>query len=36
MDDNTNGFTEELGSDILIIGGAEDKLNESHILKKVC
>lgn len=33
MDINTH-FTEELGSDILIIGGAEDKLNERHILRR--
>ncbi len=33
MKDN-NHYTEELGSDILIIGGAEDKLNERHILRK--
>lgn len=33
MDTNTH-FTEELGSDILIIGGAEDKLNERHILRR--
>ncbi len=34
MDDNTNHYPEELGSDIRIIGGAEDKLNERHILRK--
>lgn len=34
MDDNINHYTEELGGDILIIGGAEDKLNERHILRK--
>ncbi len=33
MDTNTH-YTEELGGDILIIGGAEDKLNERHILRK--
>ena len=27
-------YTEELGGDILIIGGAEDKLNERHILRR--
>lgn len=27
-------YREELGSEILIIGGAEDKLNERHILRK--
>jgi cyanophycinase len=32
--DNNNHYKEELGSDILIIGGAEDKLNERHILRK--
>lgn len=32
--ENNNHYTEELGSDILIIGGAEDKLNERHILRK--
>lgn len=32
--DNNNHFTEDIGSDILIIGGAEDKLNERHILRK--
>ena len=29
-----NHYTEDLGGDILIIGGAEDKLNERHILRK--
>ncbi len=29
-----NLYEEEIGSDILIIGGAEDKLNERHILRK--
>lgn len=29
-----NFYEEEIGSDILIIGGAEDKLNERHILRK--
>ncbi len=32
--DNNNHFSEEIGGDILIIGGAEDKLNERHILRK--
>ena len=27
-------YHEEIGSEILIIGGAEDKLNERHILRK--
>lgn len=27
-------YEEDIGSDILIIGGAEDKLNERHILRK--
>jgi cyanophycinase len=27
-------FSEEFGSDVLIIGGAEDKLNERHILRR--
>lgn len=31
---NNNHYKEELGGDILIIGGAEDKLNERHILRK--
>ncbi|MEO6696165.1 MAG: cyanophycinase [Ignavibacteria bacterium] len=30
----TNLYKEEIGSEILIIGGAEDKLNERHILRK--
>lgn len=29
-----NHYEEEIGSEILIIGGAEDKLNERHILRK--
>lgn len=29
-----NHFEEKFGSEILIIGGAEDKLNERHILRK--
>lgn len=29
-----NLYKEEIGSEILIIGGAEDKLNERHILRK--
>ncbi|MCB0726817.1 MAG: cyanophycinase [Ignavibacteriae bacterium] len=32
--DKNNHYKEELGGDILIIGGAEDKLNERHILRK--
>lgn len=32
--ETNNHYTEELGGDILIIGGAEDKLNERHILRK--
>lgn len=31
---NNNHYKEEIGGDILIIGGAEDKLNERHILRK--
>jgi len=31
---NNNHYAEEIGSEILIIGGAEDKLNERHILRK--
>lgn len=34
MDKNNTHFTEDIGADILIIGGAEDKLNERHILRK--
>ncbi|MEP7147109.1 MAG: cyanophycinase [bacterium] len=30
----SNQFNEDIGADILIIGGAEDKLNERHILRK--
>lgn len=33
MDQNSH-YTEEIGANILIIGGAEDKLNERHILRK--
>ena len=29
-----NHYSEEIGSEILLIGGAEDKLNERHILRK--
>lgn len=32
--ETNNHYTEELSGDILIIGGAEDKLNERHILRK--
>jgi cyanophycinase len=31
---NNKHYLEEIGSDILIIGGAEDKLNERHILRR--
>ena len=31
---NNNHYKEELGGDILIIGGAEDKMNERHILRR--
>lgn len=34
MDTNNTHFTEDIGADVLIIGGAEDKLNERHILRK--
>lgn len=31
---NNNIYKEEIGSEVLIIGGAEDKLNERYILRK--
>jgi len=34
LDNHTTHYTEDIGADILIIGGAEDKLNERHILRK--
>ncbi len=35
MNTNSNShFAEDIGADVLIIGGAEDKLNERHILRK--
>ncbi|MEO8666251.1 MAG: Type 1 glutamine amidotransferase-like domain-containing protein, partial [Ignavibacteria bacterium] len=34
MNKDNNHYTEDIGADILIIGGAEDKLNERHILRK--
>lgn len=34
MSITNNHFNEDIGADILIIGGAEDKLNERHILRK--
>jgi len=34
LENNNHHYTEELGGEILIIGGAEDKLNERHILRR--